>query len=362
MTTPSSGRRRFLTGMLATGLIPKATWADAGAPRYVSAAARPDGGFVLCGIDHHLEIVFRLPLPARGHAAAAHPNRPEVVAFARRPGTFAIVLDCVSGMQIARLSAPNGRHFYGHGVFSQDGSKLFTTENDFGVGQGVVGVWDVARGYERVGEFASGGVGPHDIKRLPSSDVLVIANGGIDTHPESGRTKLNIPTMRPNLAYVEDEQVIETAELTREFHKKSIRHLAISSTNDVAMGMQSEGDPDETALVGLHRRGQPIQLMQSPDAQLRAMQGYIGSIAFSGDDLLIAATSPRGNLVHIYDAADRELIDAQRLQDVCGVSSKGRGFLLTAGTGEICHIRDSQGYQNVHNLMWDNHLVPIPNT
>ncbi len=55
----------------------------------------------------------------------------------------------------------------------------------------------------RAGEFASGGVGPHEIRRMPGSDVLVIANGGIATHPGSSRAKLNIPKMQPNLAYIE---------------------------------------------------------------------------------------------------------------------------------------------------------------
>ena len=50
--------------------------------------------------------------------------------------------------------------------------------------------------------LANGSFGPHEIRLLPQGDTLVVANGGIETHPDSGRSKLNLPTMRPNLAYI----------------------------------------------------------------------------------------------------------------------------------------------------------------
>lgn len=355
-----TGRRHFIAGLLATGLVPKPTWADAGSPAYLSAAARPDGSFALCGIGAALDVRFELPLPARGHAAAAHPSRPEAVAFARRPGTFALVIDCVTGRQKAMLSAPKGRHFYGHGVFSADGALLFTTENDFEVGRGRIGVWDVARRYQRIDEWDSGGIGPHDIKRLPGSEMLVVANGGIDTHPESGRTKLNIPTMQPNLAYVSQGAVSEIAELAAPMHKNSIRHLAVSAGGQVAFGMQWQGDGWADALVGLHRRGTDIRLVQAPEAQIRAMDGYIGSIAFDESGAQIAATSPRGGILHVYDTATARWRETHPLEDVCGVAMAEHGFVVTSGTGELQHVDPARTGRSSHTgMMWDNHLVAL---
>lgn len=198
---------------------------------------------------------FEIPLPARGHAAAAHPSRPQAVAFARRPGTFALVIDCASGRLLSTLACPEGRHFYGHGAYSRAGDLLYTTENDFTKGTGRIGIWDVAAGYARVGEIASGGIGPHDIRRLPGSDTLIVANGGIDTHPDSGRAKLNIPTMAPNLTYIEAERIVEQAALPSALHKNSIRHLAVGPGGEVALGMQWQSETPVEALVGLHRRG-----------------------------------------------------------------------------------------------------------
>ncbi|WP_420861352.1 DUF1513 domain-containing protein [Algirhabdus cladophorae] len=355
-----AGRRQFIAGLLASGLVPKPTWADAGSPSFLSAAALPDGAYVLCGIDADLNITFQLPLPARGHAAAAHPLKPEAVAFARRPGTFAVVIDCATGVQKAVLTALAGRHFYGHGAFSGDGSLLFTTENDYEAGRGRIGVWDVASGYTRIDEWDSGGIGPHDIKRLPNSDVLVVANGGIDTHPDTGRTKLNIATMQPNLSYIQNGTVIDTVELPPEMHKNSIRHLAVSNEGQVAFGMQWQGDGVPISLVGHHSIGREVVLMRASPDRIRDMQGYVGSIAYAFDGTTIVVTSPRGNSVQHYDAASAQIVAADSVSDVCGVATTVDGFMLTAGTGELAFSTwTCKVVSKFEAVQWDNHLISI---
>ena len=360
MRATITGRRQFLTGLLATGLISAPTWADAGSPAFLSAGAKRDGSFILCGIGRDLETRFELPLPARGHAAAAHPTRPEAVAFARRPGTFAIVIDCATGEKTAALNSPPGRHFYGHGVFSSDGSLLFTTENDYETGTGRIGVWDARHGYRRIDEWDSGGVGPHDIKRLPGTETLVVANGGIDTHPDTGRTKLNIPTMRPNLAYIQEGAVLEYATLPSKLHKNSIRHLAVRETGEVAFGMQWQGDGPVSALVGTHKRGAPVALMSTQPEDVRRMEGYVGSIAFSANGATIAATSPRGGLLQLYDTATGSLTQAAPMSDVSGVAMSGDTFIVSSGSGTLRLIGAQTPVRSVRsNVAWDNHLIRI---
>ena len=360
MGTEMTNRRQFLAGLLATGLVPAPTWADVGSPAYLSAAALPDGAYVLCGISAQRSVLFQITLPARGHAAAAHPTRPEAVAFARRPGTFAIVIDCLSGQSKATLEAPEGRHFFGHGVFSSNGTWLFTTENDYDAGRGVVGVWDVSAGYTRAGEFASGGVGPHDIKRLPGSETLVVANGGIDTHPDSGRVKLNIATMAPNLSYLQDGHVIDVVSLGPERHKNSIRHLDVTAAGQVAFGMQWEGDGDIDVLAGVHALGSPVTLLRADIAVTRDMRGYVGSIAFSPDQGVVAVTSPRGGVVQLYDIGTANWKQTLPAADVGGVAALDDGFIITTGFGELGQIAGGQlALARVAELAWDNHIVPI---
>lgn len=353
-------RRGFLAGLMAASLIPRPTWADAGSPSYLSAAALTDGSYVLCGISSDLNVVFQIPLPDRGHAAAAHPTRPEAVAFARRPGTFALVIDCTSGISKATLSAPAGRHFYGHGTFSQNGSWLFTTENDYEAGQGRIGVWDVTEGYTRAAEFPSGGIGPHDIKRLPGTDTLVVANGGIDTHPDTGRIKLNIPTMRPNLTYITYHKVVEVAELSPDLSKNSIRHLAVSKLGQVAFGMQRQGDTLTPGLVGTHKRGESPVILDVPQDRVRDMLGYIGSIAFGADNATIATTSPRGGMIHIFDEPSGKFLKSHQATDASGVTASQKGFVFTSGLGIIQSLEATNNFRKLNRrLVWDNHIVSV---
>ncbi len=360
MEASNKGRRQFLGGIFAASVVSQVTWADAGSPAFLSAAAKPDGRFVLCGIGEDLQICFERPLPARGHAAAAHPMRPEAVAFARRPGTFAIVIDCVTGQQKAVLAAPEQRHFYGHGAFSSDGRLLFTTENDYEAGRGRIGVWDAHDGYNRIDEWDSGGVGPHDIKQLPGTEILVVANGGIETHPDTGRTKLNIATMAPNLSYVADGRVIETATLPDEMHKNSIRHLAIGHDKKVAFGMQWQGNGPVASLVGVHRMGRPAQLMTASLTAIRDMRGYVGSIALSSDGQIITVTSPRGGRLQQYDVGSAELSQSLAIQDVCGVAAFGNDIIVSSGTGEMRRtVSGVAPLQRHMDIQWDNHLIAI---
>ena len=355
-----TNRRQFLAGLLATGLAPSPTWADAGSPSYLSAAALPEGGYVLCGIGAQGDVLFQIPLPDRGHAAAAHPSRPEAVAFARRPGTFAVVIDCINGKPKAVMTAPEGRHFYGHGAFSKDGNWLYTTENDYEAGAGCIGVWDVRAGYIRIDEFASGGIGPHEIKRMPGQDVLVVANGGIDTHPDSGRTKLNIATMAPNLAYVSEGGLLEIAQLPHDMHKNSIRHIDIAPDGRVGFGMQWQGDGEPAALVGLHQRGADIQLLAGPAERQRVMQGYVGSVAFDHSATKVGVTSPRGGVVQIFDVAAGAFEQEFVISDAGGIAAHRDGFIVTTGHGELGQVTNDQLSLGVRRpLAWDNHVVPI---
>ena len=351
-------RRSFLAGLLAAASAPSLSWADAGSPAYLAAAKEPSGAHALFGLAASGQDVFRIALPDRGHAAAAHPTAPEAVAFARRPGTFALVIDCVSGDLKHRLHAPEGRHFYGHGAFIANGDVLVTPENDWETGAGRLGLWSRGENYRRIGEIASGGTGPHDILRL-DGDVLAVANGGIRTRPDRGREKLNIDTMRPNLAYVDaDLGLLEVVELEPGLHMNSIRHLA-AKDGTVAFAMQWQGElPDPAPLLGLHRRGAAPILCTADLAEQMAMEGYAGSVAISPEGM-VGITSPRGARLHVF-RPDGEFEASHRQPDICGLAAGRAGFVATDGLGHVLAetggalVLTAQG-----DRAWDNHLVRI---
>lgn len=341
-------RRSFLATTGAASLLGVPGWAAVGTPAFLAAAREVMDKYALFGIDSTGQITFRVPLPDRGHAAAVHPERAIAVAFARRPGTFALVLDCTTGAVISRLTAPEGRHFYGHGAFIDGGRVLVTTENDYATGDGRIGLWNAENGFTRMGEVASGGIGPHEVIRLPNGG-LAVANGGLRTHPATGREKLNIPTMRPNLAYLDNLVVTETVEL--DDPKLSIRHIAARADGAVAMGLQSQRDPNSrVAMLAIHTRGTPAQTFGHDDAP--SFKGYVGSVAWSGDGTRCAVTAPRGGRAVIWTGAQTETVHRP---DLCGVAPTTTGLAFTDGTGAV--LTDAGAAK--HPVAWDNHLVPV---
>ena len=355
-------RRGFLFGAVAASVTPQLSWADAGDPKYLGAARDSSGQFALYGLSGAAQIVFRINLPARGHAAAAHPTRPEAVAFARRPGVYALVIDCARGHVIHQMQAPEGRHFMGHGVFVQGGDILVTTENNYADGVGCLGLWQRSKGYARIGEVASHGIGPHDIRALKDG-TLVVANGGILTHPDhgQGREKLNLEAMRPSLTYLTpDFSLSEQHFLPDELHHASIRHLAVGADARVGFAMQWQGDPfDMPPLVGVHQRGSDPVLLMAPLGEQLSMKGYASSIAFNGAGTELAITSSKGGRAHRFSPKGGFLSSHTR-GDISGLAANGRGYLASDGQGALLSLgRDLRVVNTMPDLAWDNHLVSL---
>lgn len=355
-------RRGFLASLLAVGAAPRLGWAAVGDPHYLAAAKDPEGSFALYGLSREGATTFRVPLPARGHAGAGHPRRAEAVAFARRPGRFALVIDCATGAVLHRLTPPEGHHLNGHGVFAAEGALLLTSEQVAETSMGMIGVWDVSAGYTRIGAFPSGGIGPHDIRLMPDDATLVVANGGIATDP-TDRSKLNLDRMRPSLVYLSLEGVQQDlVEMVSELHRNSIRHLAVRADGLVGFAMQWEGEAGAAApLMGLHRMGEAVVLASAPLADELAMDGYAGSISFSGggDGSELAITSPRGGRLHRFTDAGTFLNGVTRA-DICGLAPLGSGYLASDGLGGLLAIGKA-GPQALarHKVAWDNHIVVL---
>ena len=319
-------------------------------------------------VDTHARRHWSLDLPGRGHGGAFRPGHADCVIFARRPGTFAIVADRTDGRLLHTLSSPAGRHFYGHGCFCADGRYLYTTENDFDGERGVIGVWEASGGYRRIAELDSFGIGPHDIRLMPDGRTLVVANGGILTHPDTGRHKLNIPDMEPSLVFLDrrDGRRMRAYALPRDIRKLSIRHLAPGYCEGregaVFAAMQYEGPAeDHPPLIARVRRDR-LAFMSAPPGIQESMRNYCGSIASDISGRIAAATCPRGNMVTFWSAGGA-FHHAVEIRDGCGIAA-GRGageFLLSGGAGDLVLYnaieRKVRRRNVVPNRRWDNHIA-----
>ena len=327
--------------------------------------ARLSGGrFEAAVIDGEGRDRLVLPLQARGHSFAIDASRRRAVAFARAPGRFAIAFSLDGGTEPMAIAAAHGRHFYGHGVFTPDGRLMLAVENDYEAGEGVAGLYDASDGFRRIGEFRTGGVGPHEAVLMRDGRTLCVANGGILTHPDFDGMKLNLPAMESNLAYVDiaSGAVVEKVGLARELHQLSMRHMALDAAGHVWFGCQYEGTPsDRPALVGRHRRGRDIELFPGLVETLRALDNYVGSVAVDASGDVLATSSPRGGLVAFWDTATGRCLGTRALADGCGVAPAGGARVLaTSGRGAIVEV-DPQAERVIVEAgggkpAWDNHL------
>jgi hypothetical protein len=353
-------RRVFLQTALAATALPATGWATVGMPTHLTAARTTLGAYVLVGLREDGSCAFTLPLSARGHAAAAHPTLAQAVAFARRPGTYAVVIDCAEGRVQQHLEAPSGHHFYGHGAYSSDGKTLFTTENHIASGEGRIGLWDAANAYTRLDDFSSGGIGPHEMLRMPGCDTLAVANGGIRTHPDRARDKLNLDTMRSNLTIMNAEgTILDVAELPPELHQNSLRHIAAFEDGRIAIAFQWQGDPYAApSITGLYTPGRGLKLLHMTDGVLRGLDGYAGSVAVL-DPSHFAVTFPRGGLLQTFNTQGHATVSL-RQTDICGVAAAGGFGLATDGLGHVHALTDGTAHNLIrYDLAFDNHLIRI---
>lgn len=323
-------------------------------PVLVGCAITGRGRYSAVVADQFGMPIHSVPLPDRGHGVASHPQLFHAVAFGRRPGTYFQVFNVQTGHEIKLRPADPNRHYYGHGVYSNDGQWLYATEGERGTSKGIIGVYDVASDYKKVAEFTDFGLGPHEVIVMPN-DSLVIGVGGVHTN---GREPLNLSSMKPSLSYLNSNgQLIEQVGLVDK--KLSIRHLAHDGDETVLCGQQYRGEPDEyPSLLAMHKAGGALIPLEAEPEQWARFEHYIASIAATNEWIL--ATSPRGNCYGIWSKETRKLVELAPLPDASGVVVEGEQFKVSSGSGAVISQAAPSDKQVVQSgVQWDNHWAKV---
>ncbi len=305
-------------------------------------------------LDEGGNILARYPIPGRGHGMAFSTTSDWVVAFARRPGNFALSIHVHSLEEPILFKSPSHTHFCGHGVFSWDGKLLFATENDFDSGQGRIGIYDTAKGFSRVGNVPSHGIGPHEIILMPDGRTLCVANGGILTHPDTGRTKLNLHDMQSSIAFIDGQHGDRVAKFNvpQTVRRLSLRHMAVDYQRSVWLGGQYEGDKFTAApLIAVCSPDDGLNFLNGNLPHVASLSNYVGSVTCSADGKRVAFSSPRGNSLIIVDATEKTVLSQETVDRVCGVSPQQGGFATTSLSGQFNNRSQA--------VYWDNHLAGL---
>ncbi len=359
-------RRLFLLsgmGLAAASLLPAGCGALLKQQWLVSTSSDAQGNYLAVALDPNGKLISRVALPARGHESLALPHKPgHALVFARRPDRYLLEIDFSTGQVVRQVHSQPDSHFYGHGTWSPDGKYLFSAENNFHQQRGMIVVRDGLT-YQELDRFDSGGIGPHEIKMMPDAKHLVIANGGIATHPDFHRIKLNLKDMQPNLAYLDISNGQIAATYKPPHHQQSLRHLDVSDTGEVVVGVQFEGNKQQVMpLIYRHNGSEQLKPMRASEALWRQLNYYTASVLIEQGK--VAVSSPRGDLVTIWDLESQELIGKLEVGDAAGLAFFQEKMVLSSGQGDVKYLSPallSQQFvtQKLPNVRFDNHMTSI---
>lgn len=351
-------RRDFLLAAAGMLLVPAPGLAASSAAQLLSPVSRDGRHFAaaLDGAEPQLT-----PLPMRGHGLLPDPRRRhEALVIARRPGTLAVKLDLRTGQVLRQWQAEEDRHFFGHACYSADGRTVFVTENDIDAGQGLVTVRD-AEDFRVLAEYRTHGIGPHELLLMPDGVTLVVANGGIQTLPETGRVKLNRGRIDTSLVYLDSRDGRLLGRYPLPTTHTSLRHLALTPDGLLAAALQFEGDRTQpgTPLMVFHRGENALQFAGAPQAAWDRMQHYAASIAYDPASARFALTCPVGDVIACWDTGGEftGLIDVPKVSGIAFNASQG---FASNESGEVYRLDLSLMRASLHakllGVQWDNHL------
>ncbi|OAV55785.1 hypothetical protein A6U98_32685 [Rhizobium sp. WYCCWR10014] len=321
---------------------------------YASGIRAADGSFAIATVTERGEIVDQVALPARAHGMAFSASTGKTVAFARRPGTYAMVFDPWNKSEPVVINSREDRHFYGHGAFSPDGRLLYASENDFDGNRGMIGLYDATDRFARIGEFETYGIGPHDMAVSDDGRLLIVANGGIETHPDFGRTKLNLGEMQPSLALIDAATgaLVEKHVLPAEWAELSTRHVDLDGEGRIWFACQYEGHrKDLPPLVGHFAKGEDLTFIDLPEETTRRLANYVGAIAVNRREGLVGITSPKGGASVTLDAKSGKVLAETVVPDAAGIAPARSGFAVSSYDGDFLSTRS--------DVAWDQHIVRI---
>ncbi|QIB32443.1 DUF1513 domain-containing protein [Ancylobacter pratisalsi] len=306
------------------------------------ATAGVEGGFAPVMLSPDFSATQVKAGVQRLHWVEPNPDGRTAIAVARRPGTTAVLFARHSGTVLATFEPGADRVFSGHGRFIEGGRRFLAVEIERESGKGIVTRRVVEADFAIEAEWASSGIGPHDM--LPAGGVLVVANGGIEPHtPEA----LGAEIAGASIARLDTETgaVRSVAELEPDFASLSLRHLSSGHDGLTVVAAQDLLADGEARPLVFAVEGERLRAFEAPDEEWRQLRTYVGSVAVDASGAYVAAASPRGNRVAIWKR-DGHFLGSLPLVDGCGLAPTREAgqFLATSGLGEVALLKaDDEG-------------------
>ncbi|MGE0796874.1 MAG: DUF1513 domain-containing protein [Lautropia sp.] len=303
-----------------------------------------------------------IDLPTRAHGLFVEPDG-RLLVIARRPGDWLLRFD-PSGRTAPQWAwSDDETQCNGHVVRSADGQRLFSTETVRDSGDGCIVVRDAAT-LAPLARWPTGGRDPHELV-VTADGALWVANGGIETRPETGRVKHDLARMDSSLVRLDGVSGRIVGQWRLDDRRLGLRHLALHADGRVGIALQAEHEHDGV------RRAAPVLAILDPRDGLVAVplpagvsgDGYGGSIAATGDGFLVSC--PRSNRILAFrQPPDRRWTTAATLAEGCALAVADPAAAAWAGgVGAVVRIAAAtsspQRFALDPAVRLDNHWVYV---
>lgn len=332
-----NSRRQFLVQSSALGLsmalpLPAELATHTRQVRLLAAWQLPNGGYqvgVLTAAGQGSSLTYLVTmafdLPTRPHGLM-HLHGDEYLLIARRPGDWLLRLNIRSG-ETSRVWQDEDRHLNGHSAVY--GDWLYTTETDVLNGTGALAVRD-RHTFELLDVWSTLGKDPHEMLVLPRGGLgidepfLLVANGGIPTHADMGRTQLNqlpmdssLVALHPRTGKVFNQWALSDTRL-------SLRHMAAHTSGVVGIAMQAY---HSTAAL---RDAAPVLALLDENGlrtvnESAGVKGYAGDIVATPQGFVISCT--KNNSAGQFDVQGN-LLHSQAANAACALAADGEQVWL----------------------------------
>ena len=280
----------------------------------------------------------RVPIPFRGHGVLKHPNHSRAVLVMEKGGDKCAEIDLVKRKVSKIIKADEHSIFYGHGCFSSDGSKLYTSEHNKETRHGSIRIRN-GKTYEPIGEISSYGFQPHDMMLIDEGQTVVIAN-----HGKSYRRGDQVGEQKTCVAFIDLKSGHLIKKLTAEGHGFELSHLFLSPEGQLIVGsLHPPGSKvDGNCAVFVAEKDSLQKLPLPPDIQNRLKDQCFG-MAIHKESGTLAVTCAKSNVAVFWNYREKIFLKSLESLEPYGIVVSGdrKYFLISTLTGVPVWVRTS---------------------
>ena len=276
---------------------------------------------------------FEVPLGFDVHGFMRDPANPHRVWALEKWGTHAAEIDIPGKQALSEMQSPENAYFQGHGVFSQNGDRMFFTYRNLETGLGHLTGYDSQKRAPLFDTpFDASGV--HDV-HLFDKNTLVIAYSGLKAGPGVLPEK-GVRVGSSALLYFDIEKEQVTHKNPIEDDKRHIGHLALTSTGAaIALTSLQNNDPAVRGRIYLSSSPTaPLERIDWPQEVDDMMKLGLLSVDVDEKQNLAAITNLGAGTVALVDISTKKFLKAFDDCHALGVSFDSyTGKFIVSGSG-----------------------------